>query len=164
MAGGRVISRGYHEFWGGPHAEVNAIEVARASGVPMAEWDAMLVTLEPCSSEGKTPACVEAVLETGVKRVIIGCADPDPRHRGAAVALLEEAGVEVSLLDESALFEEENAAFCAWVDPSRELRPRPWVIAKWAQTRTGQLSPPEDVGEGQWISGCLLYTSPSPRD
>ena len=154
LAGGHVIGRGYHEFWGGPHAEVNAIEAARASGVPTAEWDAMLVTLEPCSSEGKTPACVEAVLATGVKRVIIGCADPDPRHRGAAVALLEEAGVEVSLLDESALFEEENAAFCAWVDPSRELRPRPWVIAKWAQTRTGQLSPPEDVGEGQWISGA----------
>ncbi len=154
LAGGRVVGKGFHEFWGGPHAEVNAIRAARASDVPAAEWDTMLVTLEPCSSEGKTPACVEAVLALGVKRVIIACLDPDPRHRGGAIALLEEAGVEVFSLDQSAIFEEQNAAFCEWMSPARERSPRPWVIAKWAQTRTGQLSPPEDVGDGQWISGA----------
>ena len=78
---------------------------------------------------------------------------PVAGDRGAAIALLEDAGVEVLFLDQSALFEEQNAAFCAWMSPSRERAPKPWVIAKWAQTRTGQLSPPEDVGEGRWISG-----------
>jgi diaminohydroxyphosphoribosylaminopyrimidine deaminase/5-amino-6-(5-phosphoribosylamino)uracil reductase len=152
LAGGRVIGRGYHEFWGGPHAEVNAIEAARASGVKESEWELLVVTLEPCSSEGKTPPCVEAVLALGIKQVVIGCLDPDPRHRGAAIKLLEDAGVEVLHIDESAKFEEDNDAFCAWMSPKRERSPRPWVIAKWAQTRTGQLTPPEDVGEGRWIS------------
>ena len=153
VSGERVVGRGYHEVWGGAHAEVNAMNAAREAGVPEAEWDALIITLEPCSSEGKTPPCVGAILDAGIPRVAIGAIDPDPRHSGAALRLLEEAGVEVRVFEDPGKFEEENAAFCGWVSPDRVRATRPWTIAKWAQTRTGQLSPPEDIGEGRWISG-----------
>ena len=152
ISGDRVVAKGFHERWGGAHAEVNAMAAAREAGFDSSEWDAIIVTLEPCSSEGKTPACLEAILEAGIPRVGIGAVDPDPRHAGAAIRLMEEAGLEVRLLEERGAFEEENAAFCAWVEPERARATRPWVLAKWAQTRTGQLSPPSDVGDGRWIS------------
>lgn len=154
ISGERVVGRGYHQVWGGAHAELEAMDAARTAGVPQEEWDAIIVTLEPCSSEGKTPPCVSAILDAGIRRVGIGAIDPDPRHAGVAVRLLEEAGCEVRVLEEPGLFDEENAAFCSWVSPERIRATRPWTIAKWAQTRTGQLSPPEDVGEGRWISGA----------
>lgn len=152
VSGERVVGRGYHETWGGAHAEINAMKAAREAGVTEGEWDALIVTLEPCSSEGKTPPCVTAILEAGIPRVAYGAVDPDPRHSGAAARLLEEVGVEVRSYEEHGLFHEENEAFCRWVSPERVRATRPWTIAKWAQTRTGQLSPPEDVGEGRWIS------------
>jgi len=154
LSGDRVIGRGYHKRWGEAHAEVNAMAAAREAGVPEGEWDALIVTLEPCSSEGKTPPCLKAILDAGVRRVGIGAIDPDPRHSGAAVRLLEDAGVEVRIFGEQGGFPGENPAFCEWVSPERVRATRPWTIAKWAQTRTGQLSPPEDVGEGRWISGA----------
>lgn len=153
VSGDRVVGRGYHEAWGGAHAEINAMTAAREAGVNAEEWDAIVVTLEPCSSEGKTPPCIGAILDAGISRVAIGAIDPDPRHSGVAVGLFEQAGCEVRVFEERDLFEEQNAAFCGWVSPERVRARRPWTIAKWAQTRTGQLTPPEDVGEGRWISG-----------
>jgi diaminohydroxyphosphoribosylaminopyrimidine deaminase/5-amino-6-(5-phosphoribosylamino)uracil reductase len=153
ISGDRVVARGFHERWGAPHAEINAMNAARAAGVDEDEWDAIIVTLEPCSSEGKTPPCLKAILDAGIPRVGIGAIDPDARHSGSAVRLMEEAGLEVCVFQERGVFEEENAAFCGWVSPDRVRATRPWTIAKWAQTRTGQLSPPLDVGEGRWISG-----------
>lgn len=153
LAGGRVIARGAHEFFGGRHAEVVALESAELSGVAREEWDALAVTLEPCSSQGKTPACTSAILASGVRRVIVGALDPDPRHRGAGLDLLARAGLEVDLLERAAPLEAVSPHFLRWVDRDRLRRPRPWTIAKWAQTRSGQLRPPEDVGGGRWISG-----------
>jgi diaminohydroxyphosphoribosylaminopyrimidine deaminase/5-amino-6-(5-phosphoribosylamino)uracil reductase len=154
LSGDSVVGRGYHEAWGGAHAEIHAMEAAREAGVEESEWDALIVTLEPCSSAGKTAACLEAILEARIPRVAIAAIDPDPRHAGAAVRALEAAGVEVRLFELPGVFEEENAAFCGWITPDRVRAQRPWTIAKWAQTRTGQLSPPEDVGQGRWISGA----------
>jgi len=151
--GPRVIGRGFHEDWGGAHAEVHAFRAAAESGVPRERWSTLLVTLEPCCSFGKTPPCTEAILRSGVRRVIVGALDPDPRHRGRSLEALHEAGLEVVLLPRRSPLDEVSPHFRAWTDPDRLRRAFPWTIAKWAQTRTGQLSPPEGVGEGRWITG-----------
>lgn len=153
LAAGQVVARGHHELWGGPHAEVVALERATQSGRPAAEWDVLVVTLEPCSSSDKTGPCVETILASGLRRVVVGALDPDPRHRGRGIERLREAGVEVYLMEGHVPLESVAPHFLHWNKPERLRRPRPWTIAKWAQTRTGQLTPPEDVGEGRWISG-----------
>jgi diaminohydroxyphosphoribosylaminopyrimidine deaminase/5-amino-6-(5-phosphoribosylamino)uracil reductase len=153
LSGDRVIARGFHEVYGGDHAEIRALAAARESGVPASRWDALIVTLEPCSSHGKTPPCVEAILASGIRRVIVGEVDPDPRHRGEGLRALREAGLEVQLLEGVASLDEVSPHFLAWIGDDRLRRPRPWTIAKWAQTRTGQLTPPPDIGNGRWISG-----------
>ena len=157
LSRGVEVGRGYHEVWGGNHAEVAALEAAAASGMPRDTWDTMVVTLEPCSSEGKTPPCVEAILAAGIGRVVVAELDPDPRHRGRGIELLQRAGVEVLHLGDAAPLSSQSPYFLRWTSPERLRRRRPWMIAKWAQTRTGQLLPPEDVGEGRWI------TSPEAR-
>jgi len=153
LSGGRVIARGFHEVWGAEHAEIRALAAARESGIPPSRWDELVVTLEPCSSRGKTPPCVEAVLASGIRRVIVGEIDPDPRHRGAGLQALREAGLEVLLLEGAAKLSDVAPHFLTWTSDDRIRRPRPWTIAKWAQTRTGQLAPPPEVGGGRWISG-----------
>lgn len=153
LAAGKVVGRGIHERWGGPHAEVQALEAARLSGVPASAWDTLVCTLEPCSSTGKTPPCTEAILQSGIGHVVIGELDPDPRHRGAAVGLLRERGVEVEVLPYASSLAKDSPHFLRWIDPDRVRRPRPWTIAKWAQTRSGHLVPPPEIGGGRWISG-----------
>ncbi|MEM8709932.1 MAG: bifunctional diaminohydroxyphosphoribosylaminopyrimidine deaminase/5-amino-6-(5-phosphoribosylamino)uracil reductase RibD, partial [Planctomycetota bacterium] len=153
LSGGQVVARGFHRVWGGPHAEVDALRLAAETSVPKADWDTMLVTLEPCSTTGKTPACVDAILSSGIRRVIVGALDPDPRHRGRGLQILEAAGIEVLTDLVPSPLEEVSPHFLHWNDNERVRRPRPWTIAKWAQTLTGQLSPPEEIGGGRWISG-----------
>lgn len=153
LAGERVVGRGVHEYYGGPHAEVLALQAAERSGVPRAEWNTLVVTLEPCCTSGKTGPCTDVLLEAAIPRVVVGELDPDPRHRGRGLERLAQAGVEIVQLPGFAPLSEVSPHFLAWLSPDRLRRPRPWVIAKWAQTRTGQLSPPQDVGEGRWISG-----------
>lgn len=159
LSRGRVIACGFTAPWGGPHAEVEALAAAAKSGVPKARWDTLVVTLEPCSSTGKTGPCTQAILDAGIGRVIVGALDPDPRHSGVGLTLLRDAGVDVEYLparpgtEHSWALEDVARHFVEWTSPERVRRPRPWLIAKWAQTLTGQLSPPADVGEGRWISG-----------
>lgn len=153
LSGGQVVARGFHRVWGGPHAEVEALRNARELGLDPASCDALVVTLEPCCSSGKTPPCTDAILASGVRRVIVGALDPDARHRGAGLKLLAEHGIEVEFVPSASPLERVAPHFLRWVDIDRMRRPRPWTIAKWAQTRSGHLSPPPDVGEGRWISG-----------
>ena len=157
LAGSQVVARGFHQVWGGPHAEVAALDAAERSHVPPSEWDTLVVTLEPCSTHGKTPPCTERILrasrQSGLRRVLVGAQDPDRRHRGAGLVALREAGLEVFSSSGTARLETVAPHFLRWVDIERLRRPRPWTIAKWAQTRSGQLSPPSDVGQGRWISG-----------
>ncbi|MEZ6004851.1 MAG: bifunctional diaminohydroxyphosphoribosylaminopyrimidine deaminase/5-amino-6-(5-phosphoribosylamino)uracil reductase RibD [Planctomycetota bacterium] len=152
LSAGEVVATGFHREWGGPHAEVEALAAAAESGIPQSEWDTIVVTLEPCSTHGKTPACVDAILASGVRTVVVGALDPNPHHRGAGLRMLQEHGLTVHLLPGFADLDKISPHFLRWTAEERVRRARPWVIAKWAQTMTGQLSPPEDVGEGRWIS------------
>lgn len=157
LAGSRVVARGFHRVYGRAHAEVEALAAARAQaeagGVPPSEWDTLLVTLEPCSSHGKTPPCTQALVASGISRVIVGCLDPDPRHRGRGLEELRAAGIEADCLEGATPLTAVAPHFLAWLSPERLSRPRPWIIAKWAQTRSGQLVPPPEIGDGRWISG-----------
>ncbi|MHC4379097.1 MAG: bifunctional diaminohydroxyphosphoribosylaminopyrimidine deaminase/5-amino-6-(5-phosphoribosylamino)uracil reductase RibD [Planctomycetota bacterium] len=149
---GRVLARGYHERWGGPHAEVQAVRAAQDRGIPEDRWHTLCVTLEPCSTSGKTPACTDLIQRHGFQRVIVGGLDPDARHRGQGLELLRAAGVKVEEFFSASPVDQVAPYFARWNAYERVRRPRPWIIAKWAQTRSGHLSPPEDIGEGRWIS------------
>lgn len=148
LRGGAVVGRGYHGYYGGPHAEVMALRDAAATGaIP----DALVVTLEPCSSAAgfggkKTPPCTDAILAAGVPRVVFGASDPDPRHTGRAKAALEAEGVAVHsgvLADECTRI---NQPFHRWLSMAV-----PWVIAKWAMTLDGKTA--SRSGDSRWISG-----------
>ena len=129
--GGQVLAEGFHREFGEAHAEVEALSAL--SDLPR---DASLaVTLEPCStSDGakKQPPCVEALLRNGVRRVVIGEVDPDPRHGGRGIAALKRAGVEVVLAPAGAVADGLLAEFRAHL-----ARPRPYVLLKWAQGLDG---------------------------
>lgn len=143
-----VVGRGWHHHWGGPHAEIEALADARRRGRAP---DTLVVTLEPCSSDvgtggKKTPPCAQALVEAGVRSVLVGALDPDPRHRGNGIALLEQAGVRVQDGILAARCRALNAPF------ERALRlERPWTIAKWAMTLDGKTATVR--GESRWISG-----------
>ncbi len=145
---GEIVGRGWHQFYGGPHAEVMALQDAHAKG---AKPDTAVITLEPCSSqigEGgkKTPPCTGALLAAGIRRVIVGAMDPDPRHRRRGLLALEQQGVEVveGVLADRCL--QQNQTFLKWLNLDR-----PWTIAKWAMTLDGKTAAP--TGESRWITG-----------
>ena len=128
-----IIAEGYHRQYGGPHAEVEAIENARQRGLShLFSSSTLYVSLEPCSHYGKTPPCAVKVVECGFKRVVAACGDPNPEVSGRGFAYLREAGIEVTtgVLEEEARFL--NRRFMTYI-----LEKRPYVILKWAQTSDG---------------------------
>ena len=138
----RVVARGHHRRAGLPHAEVECLKRFKRD-VPK---DAVLyVTLEPCSSVGRTGACTDAIVRSGVKSVVIGATDPNPRHRGRGLEILQNAGVTVR----SGLLAEEcaalNEAFNKWIATGI-----PFVTAKCGMSLDGRLTRPKK--EGQWIT------------
>ncbi len=139
---GRVIGRGYHHKAGTAHAEVNAI--ADCSEDP--SGGTIYVTLEPCSTHGRTPPCTLAVIEAGLKKVVIGCLDPNPGHAGRAVKILNDAGIEVvSGIEEAACFKL-NEAFFKWITTGC-----PFVLLKMAMTLDGKIATVN--GDSQWVTG-----------
>jgi diaminohydroxyphosphoribosylaminopyrimidine deaminase/5-amino-6-(5-phosphoribosylamino)uracil reductase len=130
----RTIGEGYHEVYGGPHAEVNAIRAVQ--DLSLLKESTLFVTLEPCSHFGKTPPCADLVIESGVPHVVVGCRDPFPEVAGRGIAKLQSAGITVTELpcDECVLL---NRRF---ILAHRERRP--YVILKWAQSADGYLTPP----------------------
>lgn len=139
---GEVVGEGYHEQFGGPHAEVQAFSDAgqRAKG------STLYVTLEPCCHFGKTPPCTQAIIAAGVKRVVAAMRDPFPKVSGGGFAELEKAGIEVvsGVLQGEA--EELNAPYLKLIRTGR-----PWIIAKWAMTLDGKIA--TRTGQSKWISG-----------
>src|SRR5690606_29376241 len=122
---GRVVGRGFHRRYGGPHAEVEAIRDAGEA----ARGATLYVTLEPCAHHGKTPPCSDAIIAAGIKRAIYASADPNPKTHGKGPKALRAAGVEVAagLLRREA--ERLNRPFFHWIRTGR-----PWVLLKWAMS------------------------------
>jgi diaminohydroxyphosphoribosylaminopyrimidine deaminase/5-amino-6-(5-phosphoribosylamino)uracil reductase len=140
---GAVLSTGWHRRAGGPHAEIEAL-----SALPVLESAAgatLYVTLEPCSTIGRTPPCTDAIIAAKIGRVVIGAIDANPKHEGRGLEQLRRAGIAVTtgvLEEESGLL---NVGFNKWITAGM-----PWVIAKVAQSLDGRITRP--AGEPQWLS------------
>ncbi len=141
-AAGQVVGEGWHERFSEAHAEVNAFAMAgeRAKG------GTLFVTLEPCCHVGKTPPCTDAVLRSGVRRVVVAMADPFPKVAGGGLTVLREAGIDVTV------------GVCEW--EAKQLNApylkllatgRPWVHLKWAMSLDGKIA--TRTGDSRWISG-----------
>lgn len=139
---GEVVGEGWHQQFGGPHAEVHALKAAgeRAKGATM------FVTLEPCCHQGKTPPCTDAIIAAGIQRVVTALRDPFPQVAGGGLKRLAAAGIDVELgLGESDV-QQLNAPYLKLVATGR-----PWMIAKWAMTLDGKMA--TRSGYSKWISG-----------
>jgi len=138
---GVIVGEGFHARAGEPHAEIHALQTAgqRAHGARL------YVTLEPCSTHGRTPPCTDAICAAGIAHVTVGTLDPNPRHAGRGIALLRQAGIAVTVAHD---------------EPCRTLNEkynhfmttgRPFVHAKWAMTLDGKIA--TRAGDARWISG-----------
>lgn len=139
-----IVGRGRTADGGRPHAETIALAQAGAQ----ARGACAYVTLEPCAHMGQTPPCAEALIEAGIKRVVLGASDPDPRVNGQGVVMLRAAGIEVTervLPEECAAM---NAGFFLKVTEGR-----PFVTLKMAATLDGKIA--TQAGESRWITGEL---------
>jgi len=145
---GRIIGRGWHRRAGLPHAEIEALRSLRNNTA--ARGATAYITLEPCSTHGRTPPCTRALIDAGVKRVVIGAIDPNPKHRGRGLRLLRKAGIKTKTRVLAAECEALNPEFNRAMTTGL-----PWVIAKCGMSLDGRLTRPP--GEGQWI------TSPAAR-
>ena len=159
VKGGKIIGRGWHRQAGLPHAEIEALHDAQKRG-HHPKGATLYVTLEPCSTHGRTPPCTDALIAAGIKRVVIGTKDPNPKHSGRAFKILRRARIEVvgssrrddrtaqravptTLTNEYARL---NEAFNHWI-----IRRTPFVTVKAAMTLDGKIATAN--GESRWITG-----------
>lgn len=131
VKGGKIIGEGYHEYFGGPHAEVNALKNA----VEDVEGATMFVTLEPCSHYGKTPPCSDAIIKSGIKEVYIAMEDPNPMVSGSGIRKLKDAGiaVHVGMMEREA--RQLNEIFIKYITTKL-----PFVILKSAMSIDGKIA------------------------
>lgn len=149
---GKIIGEGYHRVFGGPHAEVGAI--ASVSSPDLLREATLFVNLEPCSHHGKTPPCADLIIEKGIRKVVIGAADPNPLVSGKGIKRLLESGcrVETGVLEEAS--RRLNKRFYTFHE-----RHRPYVILKWAQTSDGFIDIQREPGQEArptWITSERL--------
>lgn len=137
-----IVGEGFHPQAGQPHAEVFALRAAgnRAQGATA------YVSLEPCNHYGRTPPCSEALIEAGIKKVVVGMVDPDPRVAGGGIQRLREAGIEVLVGVEEADCQKLNEAFI-----HRVRHHRPFGILKYAMTLDGKIA--ASTGHSVWVTG-----------
>jgi diaminohydroxyphosphoribosylaminopyrimidine deaminase/5-amino-6-(5-phosphoribosylamino)uracil reductase len=141
VAGRRVIARGWHKGAGHLHAEIEAVRNAKREAIRGAT---LYVTLEPCSTQGRTPPCTESIVEAGFARVVYGAIDPNPKHAGRARKILSSAGIEVSSGVLASRCRALNRAWNKWIATGI-----PFVTAKAAMTLDGRINSPP---ESRWIS------------
>lgn len=141
VKGGRIIGKGYHKKFGGPHAEVYALKQACGK----AKGAVMYVTLEPCSHFGKTPPCTDAIIKSGVKKVVAAMIDPNPLNNSKGLKALRKAGIEVKV----GILEDEarklNEPFI-----KNQTKGLPFVTVKIAQSLDGKIA--TKFGESKWIT------------
>jgi diaminohydroxyphosphoribosylaminopyrimidine deaminase/5-amino-6-(5-phosphoribosylamino)uracil reductase len=146
---GQLVGKGYHKAFGGPHAEINALDDCRTLGVKP-EGATMYVTLEPCCHRAKTGPCTDAIIDAKLARVVIATRDPSEHANGRGIEQLRQAGIEV----EVGLCEQEarqlNAPFFKYATTGKC-----WVVLKWAQSLDGKLAYAEQGQEQRWISNEL---------
>lgn len=127
---GKIIGKGFHQKYGGPHAEVNAIESVKNK--KLLSQSTLFVNLEPCCHQGKTPPCTDLIIKNKIKKVVIGSTDPNPKVAGKGINQLNKAGIEVDkdvLVEECNFF---NRRFFV-----NQLLKRPYIVLKWAETKDG---------------------------
>jgi diaminohydroxyphosphoribosylaminopyrimidine deaminase / 5-amino-6-(5-phosphoribosylamino)uracil reductase len=141
---GEIVGEGWHKKAGEPHAEINALAAARKKGFDL-QGATIYITLEPCSTLGRTPPCTDALIESGITRVVVGATDPNPKHAGAAYRLLRKHRLRV----EHGLLAEEctalNEAFNHWI-----VTGLPFVTLKCAMSLDGKIA--TNSGESKWIT------------
>ncbi len=139
---GKIIGKGYHEKFGGPHAEINALKNCKVSP----KGATLYVTLEPCCHFGKTPPCTDAVIKAGIKKVVAAVQDPTKKVAGKGFKILKKAGIEVvcGVCEKEAA--QLNAPFFKFAKTKK-----PYVIVKWAQSKDGYLARTDNK---RWISNA----------
>ncbi len=140
---GKVIGEGWHEYYGGWHAERNAFRNCTEPAVGAT----LYVTLEPCCHYGKTPPCTEIIIERGIGRVVVGLPYPNPLVAGKGMKLLEEAGIEVVCGVEEEVLREQNRVFLKYI-ASR----KPWIALKTAMTLDGKIA--TRTNDSKWVTGA----------
>lgn len=145
VRGGKELGAGWHRRAGGPHAEVAAIADAARRGNRTA-GATIYVTLEPCSTHGRTPPCTEAIRQAGFRRVVVAATDPNPSHAGTGLDLLRNAGVRVDAGVLATRSEALNEAFNKWI-----VTGLPFVSVKAAMTLDGRIATAD--GSSKWITG-----------
>lgn len=138
----KLVVCGHHRRAGGPHAEALVLRQAGAR----ARGATLYVTLEPCSTQGRTPPCTSAILESGVARVVVGARDPNPCHAGRGLRLLRRHGIEVVLRVCEAEARQLIEPFGKWIGTGR-----PWVTLKLGMTLDGRIADAD--GASRWITG-----------
>ncbi len=146
---GQLVGKGYHKAFGGPHAEVNAIDDCRKLGV-RPDGATMYLTLEPCCHQGKTGPCTDAIIDAALARVVIAAQDPSEHANGKGIEQLRQAGIEVQVGLCEAEARRINAPFFKYVSTGKS-----WVVLKWAQSLDGKLAYAEPGSEQRWITNEL---------
>ncbi|HVD97955.1 MAG TPA: bifunctional diaminohydroxyphosphoribosylaminopyrimidine deaminase/5-amino-6-(5-phosphoribosylamino)uracil reductase RibD [Cytophagaceae bacterium] len=143
---GKIVGEGWHEKYGGPHAEVNAINSVQDKS--KLEGATMYVTLEPCTHYGKTPPCADLILQYPIKKIVVCNIDPNPLVSGKGIEKLIAGGKEVAV----GVLEEQggdlNKRFFSFIE-----KKRPYILLKWAETSDGFIA--HDNHDSKWISGDL---------
>jgi diaminohydroxyphosphoribosylaminopyrimidine deaminase/5-amino-6-(5-phosphoribosylamino)uracil reductase len=145
VADGNIIGQGWHEKFGGPHAEINALNSVKAEDKHRIAGATVFVSLEPCSHQGKTGPCCEALIQAKVGRVVVAMTDPNPMVAGQGIERLRTAGIQVDVGEQATLAAEALAPYLKRVRTGF-----PWVVAKWAMTIDGKIA--TACGSSQWIS------------
>ncbi|UJP67016.1 bifunctional diaminohydroxyphosphoribosylaminopyrimidine deaminase/5-amino-6-(5-phosphoribosylamino)uracil reductase RibD [Mongoliitalea daihaiensis] len=140
---GKVIGEGFHEIYGGPHAEPNAIN--QVDDFDLLKTSTVYVTLEPCAHWGKTPPCADLLIKHQVQRVVIGAIDSNPLVGGKSIQRMKDAGIEVlnGVLEKEV--REQNKRFFTTME-----KERPYIVLKWAQTSDGYIA--RKNNDSKWIS------------